>query len=186
VIGQHLGRAVGRHDHDLDVLPDEARQDRGDAGHQGLEVDGLRLEELLAAEREGLAGQPGGPLRGRLDQVDVLSRGIVRGEPHKEEGDAASDHGQQVVEVVGDAARELADRLHLLGLGELGLGLLQLRVRGLQPLDEPGVAESDRELVRHVARDADLLVGEGLLVAAEAHRADELARRDHRHHHGCR
>ena len=40
---------------------------------------------------------------------------------------AEADHrGQQVVEVVGDAAGQLADRLHLLALGELGLQALLL------------------------------------------------------------
>ena len=46
-----------------------------------------------------------------------------------------ADHGgQQVVEVVGDAAGELADRLHFLGLGELGLEAFQFR--GVDEVDD--------------------------------------------------
>ncbi len=182
-IGHDLPRVVARDDHDLDVLADEAPQDGGHAGHQRLEIDGLRLEDLLAAEREQLPGEIGGPLRGGLDQVDVLARGVVGPHPHEEQAAPPADHGQQVVEVVRDPSRELADRLDLLGLGELGLRLLQLRVRRLEFLDEPGLPERDRELGRHLPRDADLLLGEVRLVPAEANRSDELAGGNHRDDH---
>jgi hypothetical protein len=45
---------------------------------------------------------------------------------HQQQVAEADHRGQQVVEVVGDAAGELADRLHLLRLGELHLELLAL------------------------------------------------------------
>ena len=48
--------------------------------------------------------------------------------------DAADHHRQHVVEVVGDAAGQLADRLHLLDLAQLGLGGLALLRLGLQCL----------------------------------------------------
>src|ERR1700730_8409883 len=41
-----------------------------------------------------------------------------------EDFDSSGDHGENVVEVVGDATRELADRFHLLRLPNLGLGVL--------------------------------------------------------------
>jgi hypothetical protein len=44
----------------------------------------------------------------------------------------ADDDGQHVVEVVGDAAGELADGLHLLELAHLGLGRLAALGLGLQ------------------------------------------------------
>ena len=47
--------------------------------------------------------------------------------PLDQELAVAEDHGQQVVEVVGDAAGEAADRLHLLRLAELLLELLLAR-----------------------------------------------------------
>ena len=55
---------------------------------------------------------------------------------------AEADHrGQQVVEIVRDAAGELADRLHLLRLRELGLEVLLLgRVDEMQ--DQAAIAVS--------------------------------------------
>ncbi len=68
---------------------------------------------------------------------------------HQEEVAVAVDGGQEVVEVVGDAAGELADRLHLLGLDELGLEGLELG----------GVGEDGEErgrAVEHGAGEGDL------------------------------
>ena len=48
--------------------------------------------------------------------------------------DAADDDREHVVEVVRDAAGQLADRLHLLHLAELGFGRFALRRFGLQRL----------------------------------------------------
>jgi hypothetical protein len=43
-----------------------------------------------------------------------------------EDFDGSGDHGENVVEVVGDATGELTDRFHLLRLPDLGLGGLDL------------------------------------------------------------
>ena len=67
--------------------------------------------------------------------------------PRDQELAVAGDRGQQVVEVVRDAAGEAADRLHLLGLAELRLELL---------------------LARQVAHDGDVTAG------ADVRRRDEL------------
>src|SRR5689334_11452555 len=45
----------------------------------------------------------------------------------------AEDHGEEIVEVVRDAAREAAERLHLLRLQELGFLLAQSLLRPLAP-----------------------------------------------------
>ena len=76
------------------------------------------LGEVGAARRRG-ADHVGdlGEMRTVLDRV-------------AEDFDGAGDHGQDVVEVVGDAAGELADGFHLLRLPDLGLGGLDL----LKPL----------------------------------------------------
>ena len=47
----------------------------------------------------------------------------------------ADDRGQQIVEIVGDAAGELADRLHLLRLAQRLLGALALADLGLEPVE---------------------------------------------------
>src|SRR3712207_7947889 len=61
-----------------------------------------------------------------LDAVDAPLR-----DPRLHEVERTDDAGQQVVEVMRDAAGELADRLHLLRLAQLLLGLTQrLRLFG--------------------------------------------------------
>ena len=60
----------------------------------------------------------------------------------------AAHHGhQQVVEIVRDAAGELADRFHLLGLEELLAGTLELDPTGLEGLfGAAALAEIARDL----------------------------------------
>jgi hypothetical protein len=51
---------------------------------------------------------------------------IIRGQALPDHLPVARDDAEQVVEVVGDAARQPSDRLHLLGLTELLLERAQL------------------------------------------------------------
>ncbi len=79
-------------------------------------------EQLVpAGVPEQLAGQVGGPAGGLLDRPQERPVRVVGPEPDQRQ--VAEHGGQQVVEVVGHPAGQLADRLHLLGLPEL---LLQL------------------------------------------------------------
>ena len=57
-----------------------------------------------------------GSLVDRLCQIGELR---VAGDAVRQQLDHAEDDGQDVVEVVSDAAGELADRLHLLRLAQL-------------------------------------------------------------------
>ena len=88
------------------------------------------LERLLAREGEQPAGQRGGALRALqrhlLGARDPRDRGRRRQFGHlpADHVEAAEDDGEQIVEVVRDAAGELADRFHLLRLPEQFLGLL--------------------------------------------------------------
>ena len=77
---------------------------------------------------------------------DGLEFGAI-GDRFGQDFDGAGDHRQDVVEVVGDAAGQLADRFHLLGLAELGFrGLLFRQVPAdeempphrLRPVSHPG------------------------------------------------
>ena len=100
-----------------------------------LAVDALGQQRLGAGEGEQAAGQRGGAGRAfhRIVEVhhDLAARAV---EAAQGKVDAADDDRQHVVEVVGDAAGQLADRLHLLDLAELGLGGLALGGLGLQRL----------------------------------------------------
>ena len=131
---EHRRRQV---DGQLDVLADQPPQHRCvDASHERVEVERLRRQHLLAAEREQLPRQRGRALASLLDQR--RARGAAApGLRQLEQQDAAApeDHGQHVVEVVGDAAGELADRFHLLRLAQLVVALPQCLV-GLPALEE--------------------------------------------------
>ena len=80
-------------------------------------------------------------MRGALDLVEVLVAEVGGIERRRDQLGVAGDHGQQVVEVVGDAAGQSADCLHLHCLRQLLLRRLQLALR----LDHLG----------HVARVGD-------------------------------
>ncbi len=65
-------------------------------------------------------------MRGPLDLVEIFGAEVRGIERRRHELGIAGDDGQQVVEVVRDAAGEPADRLHLHRLRELFLGGFQL------------------------------------------------------------
>ena len=84
-----------------------------------LRSSGDRLQHLLAAEREQLAGQRGGAIRGVQDLVDLRGHRRILLDAVRHQLGVAANRRQQVVEVVRDAAGEPADRLHLLRLAQL-------------------------------------------------------------------
>ena len=80
----------------------------------------MGCEDLLAAEGQELAGQAGGALGRPSGSAPRYSRrGSSGAELAEQQLAVAHDDGQQVVEVVGDAAGQPAHRLHLLGLPQL-------------------------------------------------------------------
>ena len=154
-VREHAARPSLRDDRELDVLPNQPPEHRLEALDDAREVEHARLEHLLAAEREELAGQRWPRARrASSTSVEVAARGIVRLADVEEQRVAvARDDGEEVVEVVGDAAGEPADRLHLLRLPEL---LLQMRVRvrgGAAIADVAGDAEDPDRRPVAVASD---------------------------------
>jgi hypothetical protein len=103
-----------------------------DLGDDVVHVEQRRLEHLPAAELEQLADDVGGAL-GRdphLEQLAVrVLRQILRSQQHV---GVPADHREQIVEVVRDAAGELADRLDSRRLLELRLEQLALGRVGLE------------------------------------------------------
>ncbi len=87
------------------------------------DVKHLRLQRLAAGEGQQLRGELGGTLDRFGDRIDIAASALF-GEiaPAQEIGRGAND-GQQIVEVVRDAAGELADRFHLLRLTQHFLAL---------------------------------------------------------------
>ena len=123
-IGQH--RALGSGD----ARGDGNGRRKGGAQHlDHFADDTLRFERLEAlggvvAEAEDLAHQVAGAQAGLLDLVEVAPHARVGvADVHERHGRVAEDHREDVVEVVGHAAGEQADHLHLLHLAEFVLGL---------------------------------------------------------------
>src|SRR4029077_9903426 len=95
------------------------------AGDDGVEIDRLRRQQLLAREGEELRGQPRAALRRPGRTAQRPARRLVV-DALLSELDVAENDMQQVVEVMRHAARQLADRFELLRLPQSVLGALAL------------------------------------------------------------
>src|SRR6266436_1944913 len=124
-------RALG-HRHQVDRFPDQPLEHGLHAGHDAVQVEHLGRQHLLAAEGEQLARERGGLVGSLADAFRVLAQRMVRREAPQDQVAVAPDDHEQVVEVVRDAARELADRVHLLGLPQLILARAQGLVGALE------------------------------------------------------
>ena len=115
------------HDVEPDRLADQTAQQHLQLRQHFAELQRLRPQRLPAREGEQLPHQPGRPVGVLLDLHDVLEGRIGGAVIAEQQVGIADDRGQHIVEVVGDAAGELADRLHLLALDE---ALLQRALLG--------------------------------------------------------
>ena len=106
-------------DIELNGLADEPVQQVGKLRQRLGDVQDDRLQGLFARKRKQLAHQVDGAVDVLLDLHDVGKRGIVGPVALQQEVAEPNHGGQQVVEVVGHAAGQLPDGLHLLGLDEL-------------------------------------------------------------------
>ena len=106
---------------DSDVLADHAPDQHDEVVEHRREVDLIGLQHLPAAEREQLLRQRRGALGGAPNLRGLLLNRRLRRRVLVDHAGVAENRGEHVVEVVRDAAGELADRLHLLRLGELPL-----------------------------------------------------------------
>ena len=125
--GAELGCERGR---DLDVLAHDPFEHLPRLGHDVVQVESPRLQDLLATVGKQLAGQARSAIGRLADLCDLLALIRVAARPAKQDLGVAADHGQEVVEVVRDAAGELSDPLHLLRLPQLILERLSLRLSG--------------------------------------------------------
>ena len=129
------GRALhlGGDDRQLHLLAQGARQDAVGAAHGRAQVDHPGVGALPAGKGEQPAHQGGGPIGGGADAVQLAAHLGLAAQPEGEQLGRPHDGGEQVVELVGDAARQPADRLHLLGVQQLLLEALALAHVGHQP-----------------------------------------------------
>ena len=127
--GCELVRVDGRraslvleHRFDLDLLAERRAQQFCGVDDQRVDVGLARLQRLLAGKGQQMLGQLGAARGGLIDHPGDGGKLRLVGDRLGEDFDGAGDHGQDVVEVVGDAAGELADRLHLLGMADAVFG----------------------------------------------------------------
>ncbi len=112
-----------------DRLAQRAAEQVRHAEHQFVDVERLGFERLAAREGQQPLSQrcrPLGALLGMIERTlgaDVAAGGFQRAPAHV---DIADHHRQQIVEIMGDTAGELADRLHLLCLAQRALGQFAL------------------------------------------------------------
>ena len=118
------------------------------AGDRLVEIEHARLEQLLAAEGQQLARHRSGALGGAPDLLDVGARRMIRRHFAERELRVAGDRGQRVVQVVGDAARQPADRFHLLRLPQLILEQAPLGdvLHGADHPQRPPLRDRERRL----------------------------------------
>ena len=88
-------------------------------------VDRLGIDALPPRKCQQLAGQRRGALGSRLDCTEGFETRIGRQVLLDAMNVARNDH-QEIVEVMRDAAGQLAKRIHLLGFGQLSLHLFEL------------------------------------------------------------
>ena len=120
---------------DPDPLAQRAVEQVPHAADEVAAVDALGQQRLGPGEGQQATGQRRGAGRAlhRVGEMDHhLAPRAVEAAPGKV--DAADDHREHIVEVVRDAAGQLADRFHLLDLAQLRLGRLALDGFGFQRL----------------------------------------------------
>ena len=136
-----------RIDLDHDRRAHRLLQQRPVREHQGERVHKTADAIALPAELQKAPGQAARLLLGPLDQAKVrLHRlgGAALRDSRSQQVDPAGDDHQAVVEVVGHAAGHAAKRLHLLGLAELLLALLQVDLRAEHERRDPQGVHFDR------------------------------------------
>jgi len=107
------------------MLAQRAPQQHLDRGDEGVDLHRLGVERLAAGEGEQPVGERRRPVRRlRRDADEPLQpAGLAPGEALAQQFQAALDPLQEIVEIMGDTAGELAHRFHLLGLAQLLLRL---------------------------------------------------------------
>jgi hypothetical protein len=111
---------------ELDVFSDHLVEKTNQSACDGIEIYRARLQHLAARESQQLACQPRGALGLFTDAREALGHLRIVAVLLESQLSPAQDRAHYVVEVMRDAARQLADGLKLLCLPQLPLDSAQL------------------------------------------------------------
>src|SRR5690606_35625266 len=100
-----------------------------ETGYDRVQIDRLRLQDLLTAECQELASQPGGPCRGVPDLLGILPQRIGLPQAIEEELCVPLYRSEDIVEIMRHRTGQTPYRLHLLRVSELRLTLRQRLLR---------------------------------------------------------
>src|SRR5579864_1357810 len=102
----------------IDVFANQASEKLLGFCDGDVQVQDLRMKNLLAAEGKELAGERSGTVRGFLDLGDADHRGMRRPQPFREEFRVTANYAQQIIEIVSNSAGKTADCFEFLRLTE--------------------------------------------------------------------
>ena len=127
---------------DLDMLAEAAPQHVGHLPDQPAEIERHGAQRLAPREGQQMARQAGAPIGTQQRVADSPQRRLVALHLAGEDVQIADDDLQQIVEVMGHPAGELADRLHLLRLLQHAFG-----AQSLGDVEERGDEAAPRHFV---------------------------------------
>src|SRR5207249_11048989 len=99
-VGVHAPQPRRRHGDQTNVFADQTLEHLVNVGQDSIEVQHFGLEHLLAAERQELPGERGGPFTGFLDLFDIVPQRIIGFDTAQHQFAVAYDDREHVVEVV--------------------------------------------------------------------------------------
>ena len=109
---RQLERQLGLEPH---LVPDQPVHQGHRRAHELVRMHDLERELGLATERQQALREARGGGQRAMGVVQLASRTDAL----RQQLEVGVDHGEQVVEVVGDARGQAPDRFHLLGVGQL-------------------------------------------------------------------
>ncbi len=105
---------------ELEGLPQRAAEDVGHVIDDLIQIQGRRLQGLLAGESKQAFGEGRSAIHGFDAGADIVLQLRRIDEVLLKKLQAAEKNRKKVIEVMGHAPRELTHRLHFFGLAEVG------------------------------------------------------------------
>ena len=114
-------------EHDRDVFADQALEQCHKIADHAMQIQRDRVQHLLAAEGQQLAGQRRAAFAGALNFLHEVPGRRILAQFLKKDCAIAENDGHDVVEVVRHAASQSTDRFHFLRLPQLVFQLASIR-----------------------------------------------------------